>query len=896
MSLLDAITSAIGEALAELTGHVETRTTATARALEQVSRGSGTLASVDGVNLTLSAGAFGAGVVAGTRLRLLSGASAGATATISSVGGGGTTAVVGAGLPASFSGLSWEVERLADTSIPVESTLAWPSAGDFYARGIRHRFTGRTATTLTGITHYDGADWLPGVGVELAPATIVADYTRARSALDLLRRSFFVETARNAELTDLATNLGRDRPPMLTDAEQFRAWLRAVAFAPHGTRLALFQLLDALFGAGAWETLEDFTGSGDFARIYVRLTNEDPTDPEGRWYLDQPARVLPASTTSIVLPETPIRVESVTLARDTSERLVATGTASTTNGIALTGAAGTFPARVRRGDLLRVLDGPLAGEVGRVLTYTSATSITLGPVRGLAHGPLSGSAASFRFEVVREVTDCRSARPSTDVAIEYDGDTGTTAWAWGGTGVETTHSLIVTDALAGDRTAWGSFTAGVTGYYERAVRVNAESNAEITLIAAPATSTILSPTNGLQWAVDLQDGERMVRFGFLYVDGVLDRVAFLDSGGAELVGATIGASTQYRTFRLRKRGRGLVELEVDGAVVLRSNYNDLSTTSARFLRMGCLTTAAASIVNVRVIAWAIETPTDYLATRTSGGTTTSGSSNIGGLAGLILVGDVGRALHVDGGDARNPGGGTSNGTWEITARIDANTATVRGRDRAGATFRRGHPSRIFLPADAALMFPDALGHTFRVLDGPHAGTYPIARLLDGGFADIAVSLPASTGANAAIVGAGVFSPTVRVQSTIVEVTGAPAGGFTATDGEYGWRIEPVFPTDASLAVQLEDAASVSGATITLRQALPAAQPVDVTFSRVLSGHVEAEGAINDATTPRWPAYLWDAWGQFRGLVLDAAAAGFVIDLNSLQRDASGLHIVDEGTP
>lgn len=893
MSLLDAITSAVGEALAELSGHVETRLAAQARALEQVARGTGTLGSADGVNLTLSAGTFGAGVVAGTRLRLLSGASAGASATVVSVGGGGTTAVVGAGLPGSFASLSWEVERLADTSITVESTLAWPAAGDFFARGVRHRFTGRTATTLTGITHYDGADWLPGVAAQLEPGTVVADYTRARSALDLLRRSFFVETARNDELTTLAANLGRDRPPALTDAEQFRAWLRAVAFAPHGTRLALYQVLDALFGVGAWEAFEDFTGADDFARIFVRLTAEDPLDPEGRWYLDTPARVLPASTTSVVVPGTPITVESVTLAPDSSARLVATGTASTTDGAALTGAAGTFPARVRVGDLLRVLDGPLAGQVGRVSAYASTTSITLGSLRGLAGGPLTGAAAGFRFEIVRDVTDCRRARPSTDTALEYDGDTGTTAWAWGGTGVEATHSLIVSDSSAGDRTAWGSLTTGVTGYYERAVRVTAESDVEVTLVAAPATSTILDATNGLQWAVDLHDGERAIRFGFLYVDGVVDYVALLDDSGAALAGANLGGSTQYRTFTLHKRGRSAVELRVNGALVARANYNDFASTSARYLRLGCLTTAAAGIVNVRDVAWSIETPTDFWSTRTGAATLTTGSSNVGGLAGLILVGDVGRALHLTGADARNAGGGTGNGTWEITARVDANTATVRGRTRAGATFRRGHPSRIFLPADAALMFPDALGHNLRIVNGPDAGVYGIARLLDAGFVDIATRAPASSGRNAAVSGTGTFEPTVRELSTIVEVTGAPVGGFTASDGEYDWRIEPVFATDASLTAQLEDAASFTGSTLTLRQTLPAVQPVEVTYSRVLSGHVEAEGAINDATTPRWPAYLYDAWGQFRDLVLDAAAAGFVVDLDSLQRDAAGLHIVED---
>lgn len=886
--LLEALTGAVGEALGEIRGHLLTRLTAPARPIEQVSRGSATLSSGDGVNLTLSTGIFGAGVVAGTRLRLLSGASAGASALVVSVGGGGTTAVVGAGLPASFAGLSWEVERLADTTIAVESTLYWSATGEFFLGAVRYRYTGTTPTSLTGLTHYDGEAWLPGVAQRQEPLDVVADYTRNRTALDRLRRSFFVETALGEELNDLGANHGRPRLEALADDDTYRAWLRATMYAPWGTRLAVFQILDALLGAGAWESFEDFTGSDDFARIYLRLTGEDVEDPAGQAWLGGDVFRLPSSSTTIVVPEPPIRVGSVVLAPDSSARVVASGSgALTTNGTTITGAPGTFPARIRRGDAFEVLDGPRAGERGLIATNVSTSQLTLGSVTGHSGGGLSGASPAFRWRVVRQVTDCRFVRPSSDTALEYDGDPGTAAWSWQGTVAEGTGALLVTDAVSGDRTAWGSPTAGLTGWYRRQARIQPESIGELEIVGAAATSSVLSPTDGLQWTVQIRDGARAIAIGFFYVDGLVDGIGFLNATTGAVIGAVISLpiTVNFRSIVLRKRGRDTVQLMADGVPLASLAYASFAAATETELRVGCVSTTNPAFANVREMSWRIETSTDYWAARAAAGTVTaSPARNVGGLGGIVLVGDVGRDLEVSGAVARNPGGGTANGVWSIEARVDANTATVVGPTRAGATFRLAHPTRIFLPPEYALTFPDALGHQLQILDGDDAGTYGIAALLDSSFTDLAGLVPDSVGQALG---------NIRERALVVEVTGAPVGGFTATDGSYAWRIVPVFAADTGLAVQIADAGTVATSTLTLRQALPITTPlpvVAVTYTVVNSAHTEAE---TDVAGTRWPFFLFDGWGALRPLLLEIAAAGVEVNLDDLQRDAAGLHIVTD---
>lgn len=893
MSILEAVTSTIGEALDELRGFLMTRLTAQGLALGQVARGTGNTSSVDGLVVTLDSGSFDAEVQAGRTFRLLSGALAGEEATILTVDGPAQITLDTA-LTAPWTSQSWEVERPADTEISVESTLYWQDAGEFYLGGIRYRYTGRTATSLSGLTHWDGEAWLPGLAQQQEPLDVVSDYSRARTQIDQLRRSFFVETGEGDALSTYGANIGRPRPEALADDDLYRAWLRAIGYGPFGTRLLLWEILDAVVGVGNWETFEDFTSpEDDFALIYVRPTSEDPTSLLGKTILDGSELVPATAATTVDVTGTPTVIGSVELAPETSARTVASGLgASSADGITIDGPASQFPARILPGDTFEVLTGPRRGERARVQARVSDTELTLGTVEGYGFDVLSGASGTFEWRITREVTDCRYGQPSDDTAEEYPGDAGTQAWSWQGTEAEVTGAVVMNSGALGRRTTIGSNIIGQTGWYSRSIRIVPDSNCVLELVAKPVTASVLE-SDGRQWLFSIRDGERAIAAAFFYEDGGEDAIAFVnvDTGVALHTPVVLQpTSATYRNFRLIKRGRGRVELWADQQLIATRDYADFFAVTETEFRFGCTGVAAAAVAEVRAIAWYGHTPVDYWAARaTAADVTAAPDRDVGSLGGIVQVGDVGRVLWVRGGNARNPGGGNANGEWEIEARVDASTATVIGRTRDGATFRRGYGSMIFLPEDLALPFPDALGHSIEILTGPETGVYPITRMLGDDFEDLAVApdseLESDLGEAAS-----------RGTSVVIEVSGAPAGGFTATDGEYQWRVVPVFAADTGLLAEISDAGTLAGQTLTLRQALPITSPLpvlEVSYSTLDSAHTEAESARNDSSTPLTPFYLYDVWGLSREVIEGAVAEGIKVDLDSLQRDDAGLHVVED---
>lgn len=899
LGILQALVSAVADELALLRGQRMTRLTAQALPDQQVSRGSLNATSGDGTHVSLSSGAFGGGVLGGlqTIFRLLSSVNAGQQAPVQTVSSSTAIVLQGPGVPV-FTNESWEVVRPADTAVAVESTLGWPTSGDFFLDGQRYRFTGTTTTTFTGITRWDGAAWVAGIGQLHAVGDVLVDYSRATTVLDLLRRSFFVQTAQDAELTVLGANHGRPRFEGLIGTETFRSYLRAVMYGPWGTRLHLENVLDAVVGQGDWEDLLDFTSStDDYARVYVRRTNEDPTLLTGKAILDGDAVRLPSSSTQVTVAETPIHVGSVTLATDRSTRTVASGTAATTaDGVTLNGSAGQFPAAILAGDRFEVLSGPRAGEAGLVRTNVSTSQIVLGLVRGSGNAVLSGASPAFAWRITRAVTNCRFVKPSADTALEYDTDTGTQAWTWQGTDTEANGAVVTSDATFGDRTAIGVSAVGLTGYYRRQARVTADSNARFEVLCTPATATTRSTTDGRQALIDIRDGTRSLAAGWFKTDGVHDSIALIDSSSGANLSPIVQLATpaQYREVVVEKRGTGPVTLTVDGVLLGTVPYASFPTASEHELRVGTLSApSGSSFNNVRHIGWSIDTETDFWAARSVAATTTSSSANVGGLGGILQVGDIGSVLYLRRGTARNPGGGTVNGEWLVGARVDANTATVTGRTRKGATFQRGFPAYVFLPDDYALAFPDALGHSVEILSGTQTGVYAIARLRDSDFRDLSKRQD-GTSLDSLLLHGDDGSALITGRALVVEVASPPVGGFDASQGFVDWRIVPTFPTDSALLAELSEAGTLVGSTLTLRQALPITSPLPplaVLFSTETSAHIESPE--DDANpNPIWPAYLYDAWGLLRDPILDAVAAGVELDLDSLQRDSSGLHILD----
>lgn len=134
------------------------------------------------------------------------------------------------------------------TALTVETTLDWPATGAFYMAGTLHAYSGKTASSFTGLS--------PVVPAALNELTPLVDWSRSYSGLDLARRALLVDYAEGEYLDALARNYGMFRFPGLDDAS-WRSAIKALAFAPKGTIQTIETVLTYLVGGGNFEVFED---------------------------------------------------------------------------------------------------------------------------------------------------------------------------------------------------------------------------------------------------------------------------------------------------------------------------------------------------------------------------------------------------------------------------------------------------------------------------------------------------------------------------------------------------------------------------------------------------------------------------------------------------------------
>lgn len=126
------------------------------------------------------------------------------------------------------------------SSLSVESTLDWQSSGRLAIGGRIASYTGKTATTLTGLT------WDAGKATVFPVGTVVEDATRRFSSLDQVRADMLPGMARGVWLDVVARAFGEARPFPMSD-DTFRGLLQVLMTVPRGTWLASWQVLEAAF-------------------------------------------------------------------------------------------------------------------------------------------------------------------------------------------------------------------------------------------------------------------------------------------------------------------------------------------------------------------------------------------------------------------------------------------------------------------------------------------------------------------------------------------------------------------------------------------------------------------------------------------------------------------------
>jgi hypothetical protein len=156
--------------------------------------------------------------------------------------------------------------------------------------------TDRTETSFSSLTR-----GLEGSGAHFHPAgTLVYDYSRNRSALDLVRRGLFVNWAQGVDLDTVGRNLGVPRCRGLT-SEQYREIVRRTAYMAKTPADALRQVLDVLYpDPGQYELLAK-PSQPHTVTVLVHRTPFAVRSLRGKFFLNGGERQVSDSATTVTV-------------------------------------------------------------------------------------------------------------------------------------------------------------------------------------------------------------------------------------------------------------------------------------------------------------------------------------------------------------------------------------------------------------------------------------------------------------------------------------------------------------------------------------------------------------------------------------------------------------------
>lgn len=203
-----------------------------------------------------------------------------------------------------------------DNSIGVEVTEGWPDAGSIGIDGIKYSYTGKTATSFTGLTYISAGVVTAGCAISHRVESPVVDVSRVWSEMEQLRRSLFVEYAVGDELNVIGRNLGVNRLPLFRDDDQFREVVKVLAYNPKATIFGLDLVLTGIVGAGNYEIYEDLLQYNNTIFIRISSAAVEELISAGKSFLQSVAYdTLGGTQDELDLPgaSVPITIEGVTL-------------------------------------------------------------------------------------------------------------------------------------------------------------------------------------------------------------------------------------------------------------------------------------------------------------------------------------------------------------------------------------------------------------------------------------------------------------------------------------------------------------------------------------------------------------------------------------------------------
>lgn len=178
--------------------------------------------------------------------------------------------------------------QAGDLELEVDGLHRWPLAGKFIVAGVTYTYTTATVSPtlnrLEGLTREYQGSTVSGLAQDLREGDVVTYWGRDLTDVDLIRQSFFLETAEGSDLDLLGRNYGVARLRGMTDTV-YRNLLKVMLYLDATTMWAVEKVLDVLVGAGNYDLWDTPTDPDDHHIVFVDLYPNPSDVYKGKTFL-----------------------------------------------------------------------------------------------------------------------------------------------------------------------------------------------------------------------------------------------------------------------------------------------------------------------------------------------------------------------------------------------------------------------------------------------------------------------------------------------------------------------------------------------------------------------------------------------------------------------------------
>ena len=476
--------------------------------------------------------------------------------------------------------------------------------------------------------------------------------------------------------------------------------------------------------------------------------------------------------------------------------------------------------------------------------------------------------AYARLKDLGEFFDFRNDIPSAITYSYFEGETPNNAFTYSG-------SLTESLAIANVSGLYTKFdfpnSPGDDAYYTmtdvQGARITTDSIVELNTVISIPSTCLLTTGALLQISFSIFDGYRNINLG-------LDQGNYLglfETEGGGFIGSTKALfPDQFYSVTVYKYKDEYVRLYVDSVLITEIEYSSftvLNTTHA--INFGLQGTPIDNTqFNIKQLGISITGNADlWSSSEDTALNVNSATPSKVTLTGThtFLASDVGDYFQVKGSGIVNSYGGNNNGKWIISNYLSPTSVSLNPIPRHGINIEAGTFNKLELCNCQKFVYPDDLGKQIEIVGSAlgNNGTYIITDLLQEG-TEVnfnTFNTPNTEYTNICLVNTGSLLPEL----------------------DLNYSILPTFDTETGLSFTHSNTGSISGSTLTLRQAVWSNDlVVEVGLSDVLTGQfLQDENEANVLLTASpltyeyYPFYLADIPGSLLNFLYDLTVAGVI---------------------